>query len=162
MSQVKKGNNCQYLWECGKCFYLVQLDIHILDSHYCSTSCSTVIFSHFSNVKKRKRNLDMDRYRGKVMWRCREKMVMYKPRREIWNRPFPEGTWEGAATLTSDFWFPEPRDNKFLLFKKTESQRFLKKSNFKPFIGLQCFLQYQWCNIDYGFNKTKHIFLNFC
>ena len=39
--------------------------------------------------KKKGRNLDIDMYKGTIIWGHREKMVFYKPRKEACSRAFP-------------------------------------------------------------------------
>lgn len=42
---------------------------------------------------RRRGNLDIDAYRGKMMWKYREKMAIYRSRREAWEGNNPGELW---------------------------------------------------------------------
>lgn len=45
-------------------------------------------------------NVDMERDRGKTMGRLREERAVYKTRKDVWSRPFPEGPLRDPALQT--------------------------------------------------------------
>ena len=56
-----------------------------------------------------------EKYWGKIIGRHKEKLAIYKPRREAWNRFFDSSKKE-QTLLTPWSWTPELLDNKLLLF----------------------------------------------
>jgi hypothetical protein len=55
-----------------------------------------------SGVILRGENLDIGRYRGKTMWRHREKMAIYKPRRKSSEETNPADTFISSICPTEN------------------------------------------------------------